>query len=350
MKYAIITYTSAQNWGGQLQAYSLMEYMNQAGFDTDLINYRNLDNRMFKPKKEIKDILYSLAAVKENRLRIKRFSSFRKDYLKLRGPVLVSDEELEVLNQKYDCFITGSDQLWNCETKICYPFYLSFVSDDKLRIAYAPSFGGTRIPDQFKDEVAKLLSKYKYISVREKSGAEIIKQLTGKSVPVVVDPVFLHSAEEWSKKLGIKIKHEKYAFVYTTERSYAISEAVRIFHIDHPDYTIISAFAISGVKAKVVKDIGPIEFVEYVSNASYVVANSFHAIAFSLIFQVPFCAVMHSTRSARVVDLLSELDLTDRILKSTNNYEFDLHLELDYTTKLSKLIKESKQYIAETMR
>lgn len=113
MKYAIITYTSAQNWGGQLQAYSLKEYMNRVGFETDLINFRNLDSRRFKPKKELKDIFYSLVSVHANQMRIDRFNDFRKNYLKLSEPVLETEEDLSRLNEVYDCFITGSDQLWN---------------------------------------------------------------------------------------------------------------------------------------------------------------------------------------------------------------------------------------------
>lgn len=350
MKNAIITYTSAQNWGGQLQAYSLMEYMNQVGYDTDLINFRSLDGRKFKPKKEIKDILYSLMAVKANKLRIDRFNEFRTKYLKLKDPVLETDEDLSLLNEMYDVFITGSDQVWNCETKICYPFYLNFVNDSRRRVAYAPSFGGNSIPNQFSDEVRNLLAKYKHISVRESSGAAIVKQLINADVPVVVDPVFLHSASEWTEKLNIEKKEEKYVFVYTTERSGAITEAVRKFHRYHPEYSIVSAFAIPGVKARIVKDIGPVEFVDYVSNAGYVVANSFHAIAFSLIYQVPFSAILHSTRSARVVDLLSELDLQNRIFRSPNNHEFEMHLDIRYRDKLSEMIQDSKQYIDFMMR
>lgn len=45
MKCGIITYTSAQNWGGQLQSYSLNEYIRSLGIDCELINYKTLDAR-----------------------------------------------------------------------------------------------------------------------------------------------------------------------------------------------------------------------------------------------------------------------------------------------------------------
>lgn len=47
----------------------------------------------------------------------------------------------------------------------------------------------------FKDS----LNEMKAISMREKARAELVKKLTGRDVPVLVDPTILLSKEEWQK-------------------------------------------------------------------------------------------------------------------------------------------------------
>lgn len=345
MKYGIITYTSAQNWGGQLQAYSLYKYICSLGLDCELINYLPFDSRWFKPKKEIKDILFSFLMFKANRLRIQRFIDFRINKLGLNNKVYSTLEELRALNDRYDCFITGSDQLWNCETRINYPFYLDFVNADKKRISYAPSFGCDTIPRDFEAEISRLLYRYGYMSVRERSGADIVKRLTGKDIPVVLDPVFLHDEEQWGNILDLSKEFSKFEnlFVYSTENSQDIVSAVSKFHKEYPKYTIYSPFAIPGVRAKILKDIGPDEFVNYIYNASFVITNSFHATAFSLIFRKPFCVVKHSTRFARVRDILLDLELLDRTYSKGCNFNFSTNDIIP--NKIEDMVHQSKAYL-----
>ena len=99
MKYGIITYTSAQNWGGILQAYALYYYLKKDGYDVDLLNYRSFDSRLFKPRKQIKDIIFSVLKQRENRQRIQRYIDFRAKNLCLQGEPVSNGEELKALNK-----------------------------------------------------------------------------------------------------------------------------------------------------------------------------------------------------------------------------------------------------------
>ncbi len=313
MSVAVITYTSAQNWGGQLQAYGLLAYLRSQGIACDLINYRKLDDRLFRPKREITDVIASAVRIFANRKRVQRFRDFRRDFLGLAAPVFPDENALAALNDAYDVFLTGSDQLWNCETEINRAFYLAFTQTEKRRVAYAPSFGSSHIPEQFEQEVAQLLGRYEALSVREKSGAALIRRLTGRSVPVLPDPVFLLSAQEWLQHMNVRPQQEKYLFVYATEHHSMLVDAVRRFQRERPGVQIVSPYAIPGVRVKLVKDIGPREFVSWLAGADFVIASSFHAVAFALIFDKPFAAVKHSTRSARITDLLEDLNAVDRL-------------------------------------
>jgi len=75
---------------------------------------------------------------------------------------------------------------------------LAFAKPEQ-RISYAASFGVDEILDEKKEVYAENLSLFKALSVREKRGAEIIKELTGRDAQVVLDPTMLLTSEQWSK-------------------------------------------------------------------------------------------------------------------------------------------------------
>mgnify|MGYP002797403882 CR=1 FL=1 len=345
MKYGIITYTSAQNWGGILQSYALNQYLNRLGCDSELINYRNFDNRLFKPRKQLKDIVFSAFMMSQNQKRIKRYKEFRNEKLHLSGRAVNTKEELKNLNGKYDAFITGSDQLWNCESKICYDFYLNFAGQDKLLLAYGPSFGQENIPHQFETEVARLLKRYDMKSVRERSGKEIVKKLTGEEIPVVCDPTFLLTRDEWESVANKNIHERGYIFIYTTQVSEKVIELVKAYKKEKPGIRVITPYAIPGVKAEVHKDIGPAEFLSYIQNADYVIGTSFHAVVFSLIFRKNFCVVPHSNTGSRVNDLLKRMELEKHAVRDGVPYQFPILNENTYRDALEKYILESKVYL-----
>ena len=97
----------------------------------------------------------------------------------------------------YDCFVCGSDQVWNPNTA-CSAYFLQFAPEHK-RIAFAPSFGIGELPESVKPVYQKWLSEIPQLSVREERGAEIIKELTGRDVPVLPDPTLCLPREEWEK-------------------------------------------------------------------------------------------------------------------------------------------------------
>lgn len=348
MKYGIITYTSAQNWGGILQAYALNKYIEYLGVDCQLINYREFDNRWFKPRKQAKDILFTLLKYSECKERIRSYEKFRKQYLKLKGATYTSRDELKSLNSVFDAFITGSDQLWNCETEICYDFYLDFVDNDKKKLSYGPSFGQYKIPKQFEEEVTRLLKKYDVMSVREKSGQAIVERLIGKKIPVVCDPTLLLTADQWNLVRDKSLNESNYIFIYTTQVSRKVMELVKKYQKQYPCVRVITPYALMGIKAEVKKNIGPAEFLSYIKNADYVIGTSFHAVVFSLIYQRNFCVVPHSNTGARVNDLLSALKLEQHIIGGEFNGKFPMLIN-NYNNRLNSMISDSKKYLQDML-
>ena len=319
-KVGIITYSDSINWGAQLQAYALKTAIELKGYNAQQIDHREMAVGIYKKTKNIKSIVSNAISFLERKAlqtRIERTKEFRQKYLNLTKKCH-SRDAMVALNDIFDCFITGSDQVWNCSRGINSNFYLDFVIDNAKKCAYAASFGISKIPEHYALGVADKLSTYRYITVRESVGQEIISNLCNRSVPSVCDPVFLLTANQWdalideSSQLELP-KDKKYIFVYSTDLSKEFCTLVKAVR-NHYKLPVISTTWIPG--CTVVKDIGPSEFVDYIRNSAYVVTTSFHATAFSIIYGKKFCVLPHKTTGNRVTDILKKLNLSTQIATS----------------------------------
>ena len=311
MRIATITYSWAQNWGAVLQAYALVEYLNSQGHDAKLIRYRPFDDRLISTVKSIPDGIVDLLTISQSKRRIDRYNEFRKNALKLTQQCVTHDE-LKALNDDFDCFITGSDQVWNIGRGANMDFYLTFADENKKRVSYAASFGVSAIPCEHQQDVTKGLSNIQMISVREESGRKIVSELDGRVAEVVLDPVFLLSKEQWLQVSRKQTKVRKpYIFVYPTQVTQTLKKLVRKLKKE-TGLIAVSPFYVPGCKT--VKDIGPREFIDYIAGAEYVVATSFHATAFSLIFEKKLFVVTHSQTGSRTTDLLKAMKMEECII------------------------------------
>ena len=322
MKVATITYSWAQNWGAVLQAYALVEYLNSIGQEAKLIDYRPFDNKLVSTVKSVSDGIVDLLTLPASVKRIERYDEFRKNALKLTKKCNSTDE-LKPLNNDFDVFITGSDQVWNVGLGVCKDFYLEFVEESKRRISYAASFGVSVIPEEHKADTIEGIKNIQHISVREASGANIVKELTGRDAALVLDPVFLLDADHWKSISADTGEKEKYIFVYPTQVTPALKKTVKELK-KKTGLKVISPFYVP--KCKVVKDIGPREFLSYIANAEYVVASSFHATAFSIIFEKKLLVISHSQTGSRTTDLLNLMGLGScsvKDVKEIDNIDWD---------------------------
>ena len=346
MKVAIITYSWSQNWGTILQAYALVEYLNSVGHEAKLINYRPFDNKLISTVKSIPDGLVDLLTIPASMRRIARYNEFRQNALKLTKQCNTT-EELTTLNGEFDAFITGSDQIWNIGLGVCKDFYLEFAELTKRRISYAASFGVTSIPEQHKKDTIDGLHNIQNISVREESGAKIVKALDGRTATMVLDPVFLLSKEKWLQVAHKpKIPKAAYIFVYPTQVTEKLRQVVKELK-NKTGFEAISPFYVPGCKT--VKDIGPREFINYIANAEYVVASSFHATAFSLIFQKKLFVIGHSQTGSRTTDLLRLVRLDECCVTDTNDIQ-DIRWDYNQASVIrDEKIVQSKRFLAEAL-
>ena len=100
-----------------------------------------------------------------------------------------------------------------------------------------------------------------------------------------------------------------------------------------------------------IRDVSPTEFLGYINHAEYIVASSFHATVFSLIFEKQFSIVLPKANTARIEQMLQVSGLKDRII----NTKFEIvnaFKEIDYEMvkpKLNNFIENSQKTIQKMM-
>lgn len=331
IRTATITFHKAINYGAILQTYALQQSILNLGIDNDVINYdcKSISNeyKLIKTK-SIKSFIKSLMALKKCYYKKNKFKLFIKKYIILTNPVTKDILKSEDFNNKYDFFITGSDQVWNYEiTNLNDVYFLNFVKDEKKIKSYAASFGVNSIPKELRPIYIKYLKRFSNLLVREKTGKNIIHGLMDRKVNTVLDPVLLLNKNEWDKIL-FKTKFDdikdKYILVYMRTpyiklfaENLSIKYKIPIFNIE--DLILKNKNRVG----KTESELGLEEFISAIKNAKFVITGSFHAVVFSIIYNKEFFInnidKTKENRSSRQKDLLDLLEIEDREIFNHND-------------------------------
>ena len=337
MKVGILTFQQAINYGAILQLYALQYVLQKLQIDANVINYISpklkQDYKVIKFD-TLKDFLAKIFVVKAFCERKRRFENFEKFYLNLTKEFYTKNE-LKFSSKKYDYIITGSDQVWNyLITNTDTTYLLDFVEDRNKKLSYAASFGVENIPDNLKEKYKNLLKDFKAISVREKQGQNIIKELCNLDVPVVLDPTLLLDKNEWSKLNFTKEKRKKYILVYCLRKSDLLNGMAKTLQRETGFKLVIlnprARFMYSKFSAATA---GPEEFVELFMNAEFILTNSFHGTAFSINFNKRFLVDLDTksvqNTNSRLLNILELVNLTDRIVVEPQDIR-KMYEDIDY--------------------
>lgn len=370
MNIKTITCHDVYNYGASLQAYALQTFLEKKGHEVEIIDYlpsykaKRYD--WFSIPKESKlytlseiPILNSLCGLISHRrefkywLRYKRFVSFKKKYLHCTPKTYTSFCDLDADCPVADFYIAGSDQIWNTRyiNGTDPSFYCSFVKDCNKCISYAASFATSELDSKWKKFVKKQLANFKAISVRELSGVKIAESL-GYKATAVLDPVFLLNKNDWDS-LCREHHKEKYLIVYDFLRN-----DLRIREICHriakENGLAVYSLNDGGTTEWAEKNIcnaGPVEFLEWIRDASFVVSTSFHATAFSVIFErefITFPLVGHGN-SSRMSDFLGRLSLGERYINGDVPIHF-IPINYDKVNKIKKNMQnKSREWLLQQL-
>ena len=356
-KIGILTFHWADNYGAMLQAFGLKKWLTRHMYAAFIINYSpaHLKGRdwlvPYAPLKTVKSrFAFAERGFAGNILtggrwilQKRNMRQFRKKYLTADHKKLRRLQELSDIDA--DALIVGSDQIWNPEITFgLLPAYFGAFENARIRktIAYGASLGSNFLPEIYEAEFAGLLDSVDSISVREKGTVKYIRGRFCRKAVDVMDPVFLLNASDWFA-LENRPVQSHYIFYYETEPNEDLRRAACNLAKEKGLKVIALAYRRlrSPMPFHTVYSAGPAQFLGYIHQAEYVLTNSFHAVAFSIIFHKPFLVYNHSVIGARIGDLLSGLGLTERV--ATQNYRPDIDAEIDWMGLEQRIINKRKQ-------
>ncbi len=346
MRIGIITFQETNNYGAILQNFALQHTIKKMGHEPETIDYRS--RYISKPyklshlkNKGMAKYLFGVAGYICYLPRQKRNDVFRK-LIKYSLPVMYN--ELPSLNAKYDCFITGSDQVWNVQlTGYDDTYFLGFVQDSKKKNSFAASIGMSCLSDSDQSWYKEKLQDFQNITVRETRAVGVLNDFLEKKVKDVVDPVFLLQAEEWNTLVKSSTSSEEYILVYQLGLSKELVKYAKGCAKEYKCKLIFVPFPLVGIaRGKYAFGAGAGDVLNYIRHAKYVITDSFHGTALSIIFNKKFTTLVsgtHSSVSSRLIDMLKNFELEDRMW----NPNFKLHKEINYAHTNELLVNERQK-------
>lgn len=361
MKIGLITIVHVPNYGAVLQAYASHKFLSRYG-TVQIINYKNkfLDGKLKLFRFEnsihgIKMFIHDVTRYKYNKEIIRKFKHFITNNLSLTRDITYED----LINDSfpnYDVYICGSDQIWNPEIvthdrRIDPAYFLAFAPEKAKKISFASSIGNYNFSEQEKKYLRKLLDDFSFISVREKDGVEKISRIIPeKKIFHLQDPTLLLTKNEWLESFNIvENKYvEKYILVYSVQRTELVKNTVKYFSDKLKlKIIIIDKMFIPLVKADIhIRDAGPVDFVELIANASFIITDSFHGTCFAINFNIPFVAVAPGSKVNRIKSLMSVLGVKNRIVEGEKDLSNVPLSEVNATDKLKNNIENTEQMLS----
>lgn len=369
-KLCVVTWRCSPNYGTALQAFALEHKLQQMGFEVCILSSiprKFVWRKILISKLErigvmpwlrgIKRICFcrkgggGLASVRQQKLEswVNRVHN---------GVSIVSHGDLRRLIRKTDCFVSGSDQIWNSYACFNPTMFLDFAGD-KRRIAYASSIGTDTINPRYAECIKEWLSKYSAIGVREQAAVRALRDLLRRDdIVQVLDPTFLLDEAEWtrlSEDSRIAGVTGPFVLCYMIGRSARYPEQVTelvgrigpgrqvivVSSMENPD------FAVAG--ARVIRDADPFEFVWLIRHAELVCTDSFHATALAVNFGRPLVEFLRfqdgdvNSQNSRIHELLHDYGLSERLYPA--HAAGDL-LACDYALAHERLANERRRSIA----
>ncbi|WP_345242022.1 polysaccharide pyruvyl transferase family protein [Pontibacillus salipaludis] len=338
-KVGISTVHTGFNYGSALQAYASKVILSELGYQGVNISLKGsfIKGRDVRIKKVTVIAIRLLKQPHNIKKRVSVYSDniskaysdqskelFETFRLKNIQPYYCTWNQLKRVAKSDDfkAFLCGSDQIWNGEALYVDPqYYLRFAPEDK-RIAFAPSFGRDEVADYNKNVITKYIKGIPNLSIREESGVSLIKEMTNKDAVHLIDPTLMLDGTKWDKYLELQEAEsdgENYILAYfLNEPSDYAKEYIRELAQKNNLKVIALPYEREATDwLDIAPDAGPIEFVQYVKNASYVCTDSFHGTAFAVNFRVPFYTFERQygsagKQSSRLLSFLRLVSLEDR--------------------------------------
>ena len=252
-----------------------------------------------------------------------------------------------------DAYIVGSDNVW---ATVNPDYFLSFVPAETPKLAYAASAPWERLPEEWSQEAGPYLESFRSISVREDAGLGWI-QKAGYNAELVLDPSLLLTKDDYLPFCEESRNGTNAAVTYIVNSS----DSLQLFlpELREEANTLgvpLKIAALQGAEFAIPEDIywspTPGDWLKAFSEAPFVVTNSFHGLAFSIIMQRNFVLLpqlgRYGNANSRFSSLLHLLGLENRILDRPGQLHSLLSRPVDWyyvQTKLNEWRSISRRFL-----
>lgn len=314
MKTGILTFHNAYNYGAVLQCYALQETLREMGLDVYVIDYRQRkiaeNYRMFVWKWFLKKLPFPkrlikyIGDIRKMRRKKRLFDNFVDKFLR------VDKTAANVVPVDYDAYVVGSDQVWGLHCTGAFDMVYSGQferRDGSLLVGYAISSTARSMAQIGQEELSAVGCRFDALSFREREIEEEMEKCCGRAFPVVLDPTLLAEDAMWHRVAALGEMTEKtkpYILVY--EVRYKDGHQSSLLHHAKGLAERIGAEVVVASAGEL-----PVcDFVSLFKDAACVITSSFHAVAFSVIFETPFYSYrLGDGKDNRYVDLLQSIGL-----------------------------------------
>lgn len=361
-KIGIITLHGIYNYGSFFQAFATQEVLKKLGLEVEIIDYV-YPNKIHKKKNSfisffrhvINNLLMDFFCGGKHMSFVRKYSLCKKKYFNL-SKRYVSQESIYNDPPIYDVYVVGSDQIWRpLFTKGDGTYFADFAPCGKKLVSYATSFGKTTLNDAYKIQYRIYLERIKYLSVREPSGKDIIKELLpNKKVEVVLDPTFLLSSD-YLKTMAINpLPNCEYVFWYGYKSEEVLGFVRYIkkktrWKIVRTNGNFLDLF---DNDVHYILDADPLEWLGLIKNAKFVIAGSFHGTALSINMNIPFIALLQNKQDHdfRQINILEQFGIGEQVFSETESYDilFSKIFSINWhnvNQKRSQLVEKSVDYL-----
>lgn len=324
MKAGLITIHDIFNYGSVLQAYATQRVMQSIADDVCLIDYKKSNDlktdSSFLARQKARVLSFANRSLKDL-IPGKKYSAYCANYSRakrrwysLSEKCYRSPSALVAGPPVCDSYVVGSDQVWHPRTAaVDSSFFLNFAPPGTRRISYASSFGSVDIPRDLVSHYRHGLNNLDCLSVRERSGAALVRRLTGRRAEVVLDPTLLLTGDEWRAEAVMTGRSKPYIVCYGFNRKSDYMERFAVHLARQTGWEIVR---LNGTfldyfrrDIRYILDAGPQEFLGLLSGARLIIGQSFHATVFAVSFARPFISLLrgeihHDARQKEFLDLV----------------------------------------------
>lgn len=377
MKNVALVTCFLNNYGACLQALALQHEIESLGHNCKILAYvepqgYRVEDDFIMFKRRLRNYIGRIIHFRQRSGQVDAvkfhdaFYKYRKKYLKFdcaKGTKKTifynSFEDLRDVHNRFDAFVCGSDQIWNpIFYRQNHPVYHLRFAGEKPRIAYAPSIGLSKFPEEYSETFKTYIADFDYLSIREQAGADIIKDLCAKDAEVVLDPTLLAGAEFWNSvvKSKAKVPYREYIACYIFSNTKRAAEYIKkvqettglpvvYFNISDLDYSALDAYCCTYAS--------PVDFLNVIKNSKFVLTDSFHGTAFSIIFNKEFYVFAREQKEfsvdmiSRIHSILNMTGLENRLISLDEPFEYKENIDYsEANLKLAEVRKKSKKFLA----